>query len=344
MKKKGGSLRLNLLEENVDWLLSGIEILQKALDAPFLESYLENLANLLDGKVQVVEGVPNKEDVTALTDLYQQMSQQELDAETKRKISQLLLLKGAKEDHLSANHQLTPDAIGFLYVFLLESLFKNEKEMAILDTALGMGNLLATVIEGLALSGKKVKGYGVENDDLLIEIAAANSEWFGQDTQFFHQDALQGLLLEPMDAVISDLPVGYYPNDDKAKEFMVGKDLENEHTYAHHLLIEASFQYVKPGGFGIYLVPTKLFDSPQAANFVSFMSSKAYLQGMIALPPSLFINEASQKSIMILQKPGEEIIPAKEVLLVQLKSLKDPKENQHFFQEFAKWQHENLKK
>ncbi len=333
---------MNPLEESVDTFLSGIEILQKALDAPFLESYLENLANFLDGKVQVTEGVPEKADEEKLQGLYQKLQKESFDTETKRKISQLLLLKGAREDKLSPNHQLTPDSIGYLYVFLLESLYKNQKELTLLDPTLGMGNLLATVLEGLRQGGKAVKGYGVENDDFLIEIAAANSEWFQQDTQFFHQDALQGLLLEPIDAVISDLPVGYYPNDEKAKEFMVAKGIENEHTYAHHLLIESSFNYLKPGGFGIYLVPTKLFDSQQAANFVSWMGEKAYLQSMIALPPSLFTNEASQKSMMILQKPGDGIMPVKEVLLAQLKSLKDPKEIKGFFDQFEKWQQENL--
>lgn len=341
--KGGPFLGEEKIETAYSLLLQGLEVFTKELDVPFLEGYLENTASLLEGEVSKNVIFSKDSQRKALKLIYEKIVNLHLTAEEKRKVSQLLLLKGAKTDHLSANHQLTPDAIGYLFVFLIQQFFPQANQLRLLDPTVGLGNLLATVELALKTAGKEITSIGVENDDLLVEIAAVNAEWFQQNAKFFHQDALQGLLLDPVDVVLSDLPIGYYPNDEKAKNFEVGKNVLSGHTYAHHLIMETSFNYLKPGGFGFYLVPTKLFESEQAQHFTKWLQDKALLQGMIALPPSLFANAASQKSILILQKPGENVQQAKEVLLVQLGSLKKTDQVEKFFQQFATWHQANFR-
>ena len=51
--------------------------------------------------------------------------------------------------------------------------------------------------------------------------------------------------------VVSDLPVGYYPNDSRATEYQLKAD--EGHSYAHHLFIEQSIRYVKDGGYLCFL-------------------------------------------------------------------------------------------
>ena len=63
-------------------------------------------------------------------------------------------------------------------------------------------------------------------------------------------DAVQKRLMEPADVVVSDLPIGFYPDDEVAKNFEVATT--DGHTFAHHLLIEQSFNYLKEGSFAIF--------------------------------------------------------------------------------------------
>ena len=80
-----------------------------------------------------------------------------------------------------------------------------------------MGNLLLTVLLNLTNAGYQTEGFGVEIDDTLLAVAASTSDLTQANVQYFHQDGLQDLLVDPVDVAISDLPIGYYPNDQKAK-------------------------------------------------------------------------------------------------------------------------------
>lgn len=89
----------------------------------------------------------------------------------------------------------------------------------------------------------------VDIDDTLLAVAASTSDLTQANVQYFHQDGLQELLIDPVDFAISDLPIGYYPNDEKQR---VLTSTEEGHSYAHHLLLEQSMKYVKPDGFGLF--------------------------------------------------------------------------------------------
>ncbi len=292
------------MEQGFEQNLKAIQLLQNALGTSFLEAYVENAENLIDNyQVRVVDGVPTEEITKQISAIYEEFSQLSFEPEEWRRLSQLLLLKGAQTEHLQANHQLTPDSIGFLFVFLIEQLFTKKTEpVRVLDIAAGMGNLLLTVLLNLTNAGYQTEGFGVEIDDTLLAVAASTSDLTQANVQYFHQDGLQDLLVDPVDVAISDLPIGYYPNDQKAKEFLTSAKVG--HSYAHHLLLEQAMKYVKPDGFGLFLMPSNFLETEQSENVKKWFKEEGYLQGMIQLPDELFRNKQSQKSILILQRKG----------------------------------------
>lgn len=334
---------------NPDKIEKGFQIMdetiakiQESLDTTFFDAYIENVENLVDGgKVRVIDNQPEEKVAQKIERLYRELIALELEPEERRKLTQLVLLKGSRQENLQANHQLTPDTLGFLFVFLLERLFPNKQQaLTILDISVGMANLLLTTILNLQIAGRQVSGYGVDADETLLAIAAADSELTQADVHFFHQDSLHDLLIDPVDAVIADLPIGFYPDDERAENFVTSAD--EGHSYAHHLLMEQGMRYVKENGFGIFLVPTNFLETEQSFTLEKWFGSEVYLQGIIQLPEELFKNKQSGKSILLLQNRGAEAKQADQVLLVNLATLKDPKAIAKFLQEFEDWKSSNL--
>lgn len=319
-----------------------IQLLQKALTTSFFEAYLEQVENILDDyQVRVIGEVPSQATVEKLLPIYEKLKNVDLKPEEIRKLSQLLLLKGLQSEPLQANHQLTPDSIGYLFVYLIEQFYPNKKEaLTILDPSVGTGNLLLTLLTNLSLSGYQAKGIGIDNDELLIAIAAANSQWAKTETTFYNQDAMQQQLEVKADAVVADLPVGYYPIDSIAGAFETVA--ESGHTFAHHLLLEQGMKQTKEDGLGFFLLPSNFLESDQSERLKKWLGTTAYLQGIIQLPDELFKQEASRKSIVILQNKGPQAHQAKEILVAQLSTLKDPQKIQQFFQQVTKWKQENI--
>lgn len=330
------------IEKAFDLMQQAIDLLKKSMNSSFLDGYIENGENIVDQfQVRVFEEVPDQQTVQQLEGIYQQLQAIELEPEEIRKLTQLVLLKGNKEEPLQANHQLTPDSIGFLFVYLLEQLTDKEKKLRILDIASGMGNLLLTVVLNLNLAKYSVQGYGVDIDDTLLSVSATNNEWTESGIQLFHQDGLQDLLIDPVDVAISDLPIGYYPNDEKAKAFVSAAD--SGHSYAHHLLMEQAMKFVVPDGYGLFLVSSNIFETDQSSFFKKWLQQNVYVQGIIQLPDELFRSEESRKSILIVQNRGKKSQQVEEVLLAKLSSFKDTAKLTQFFKQFEAWKSLNLK-
>ena len=76
------------------------------------------------------------------------------------------------EAHVQANHQFTPDAIGFIILYLLEGLTQ-EKQLDILEIGSGTGNLAETLLNN---SQKTLNYMGMKVDDLLIDLSASIAE------------------------------------------------------------------------------------------------------------------------------------------------------------------------
>lgn len=332
------------IEKSFTLIDQAVELLQNSLNISFLDSYIENGENIVDDyQIRVMNNQPDSSTVEKLKEIYTELATLELTAEEKRKVSQLVLLKGGQKDQLQPNHQLTPDALGFLFTYLVEELSRDEKKsLTVADLAVGSGNLLATVVLNLAAAGYQVSGLGVDIDDTLLAVAAVNEQWMDAPLKLYHQDSLQHLLVDPVAITIADLPVGYYPNDEQAKEFLVAAS--EGHTYAHHLLMEQSMRYTKEDGYGLFLVPENFLETEQTENLTNWLTKKVYLQAVLKLPESLFKNESSRKSLILIQNQGPKSQQAKEVLVAALPTLKDVGALQKFFTQFSTWKLANLNK
>ncbi len=330
------------IEKAFELMEQSIQLLQRSLDTSFLDAYIENGENIIDDyQVRILDGVPDEQTAQQLKTIYQQLKAIVLTPEEIRRLSQLVLLKGSKTESLQANHQLTPDGIGFLFVYLIEQLYNQDQPLKALDIAAGMGNLLLTVVLNLSLAKYDVTGFGVDIDDTLLAVSATNNEWTQAAIQLFHQDGLQDLLIDPVDVTLSDLPIGFYPNDEKAAGF--DSAAEEGHSFAHHLLMEQAMKYVKPDGYGLFLIPANILETEQSSFFKNWLKKNVYLQGIIQLPDELFKSVQSRKSILLVQNKGEHSKQAKEVLVAKLGSLKDPAKITQFFQQFEAWKSSNLK-
>lgn len=254
-----------------------------------------------------------------------------------RKAIQLAILKGMKTS-AQVNHQMTPDAIGLLVSYFVKQMTQDKKEISMLDPAFGTGNLLYTVMNSLPTSNF---AFGVEIDELLIHLAAQTGELLSHDIQLFRQDALKPLLIDPVDIVVSDLPVGYYPDEETAQDYSLSS--KEEMSYAHHLFIEQSMKHVKPGGYLYFLVPDTIFESKQAPQLHKFIKENGWIQAVIQFPSSIFKTKGQEKSLLILQKKSEELKAPREVLLAKVPNMTNKEAMELFFQKIDIWQTENAK-
>lgn len=305
--------------ENIEKLFGMLnehaEKIEKEHNITLLEGILDGLEAWLDGEVDFSQEGATKEDV--------------------RKAIQIAVLKGMRKGS-QPNHQMTPDTLGLLVGYFVEQLFadrlKTEK-ISILDPAVGTGNLLLTVMN---LLDEKIEATGVEVDELLIRIAAATADLTEQPVSLYRQDALQDLLVSPADAIVCDLPVGYYPNEDIALDYELCPS--EGLSYAHHLFIEQSINYTKDGGYLFFLAPTHLFESEQSKQLHKYIQKHAWIQAIIQLPDTMFANKALEKSIVILQKQGKDFKAPKEVLLAKVPNMQNKQALAMFFEKVKMWQ------
>ncbi|MFY2157065.1 class I SAM-dependent methyltransferase [Cytobacillus firmus] len=304
-------------------------IMQDELHCTYLEALAETGENLFHESI--LQDELSELTVKRLRKSYESIDLSGCTKEEIRKSFQLAILKGMKEN-VQPNHQMTPDAVGMLMGYLVEK-FIQEKSFRLLDPAVGTGNLLTTVMNHQ--SGKVIEATGIEIDDLLIKLAYINANLQEHPIQFFNQDSLEPLFIESADAVVSDLPVGYYPNDVRSAEYKLKAD--EGHSYSHHLFIEQSMNHVRSGGYLFLIIPNGMFESDQAPKLHEFIKENAYIQGLIQLPLTMFKNEKAAKSIFILQKKGEGVTPPKQALLVNLPSLSKTAEAEKILKKIDVW-------
>ena len=155
-------------------------------------------------------------------------------------------MKAAQTEPLQANHQFTPDAIGFIITFLIDQLAKSD-QLDVLEVGSGTGNLAETIVNNSRL---KIDYLGLEVDDLLIDLSASIADVMESSVVFAQGDAVRPQVLKESDLIVSDLPIGYYPDDAIAQRYQVASS--EGHTYAHHLMMEQALKYLKPQGVAIF--------------------------------------------------------------------------------------------
>ena len=309
------------IEEAFGLLLENIQTIQNQLGTNFYDALIEqNAAYLGEAEDELI--AKNN----------QRLRELNLTAEEWRRTFQFLFIKANQTEPMQHNHQFTPDSIGFLLTFLLDELVAGQTA-SVLEIGSGTGNLAQTILHH---SQKQLDYLGVEVDDLLIDLSASMAEVMDSAISFVQGDAVRPQILKESQIIISDLPVGYYPNDAIAQRYQVASP--EGHTYAHHLLMEQSLKYLAKDGYAIFLAPNDLLTSEQSPLLKAWLQDQASVVATIALPTNLFGNPNQAKSIFILQKKGHLSGPT---FVYALQDLQNSEDLQAFVTAFKKWEAEH---
>ena len=310
------------IEKAYGYLLENTQTIQNDLQTNFYDALVEQNAIYLDGQTEL----------TLVKENNQRLKDLNLNKEEWRRSFQYLLMKAAQTEPLQANHQFTPDGIGFLLVFLVDQLASSDK-VDVLEIGSGTGNLAQTLMNNCQRS---LDYLGLEIDDLLIDLAASMAEVMKADVKFAQGDAVRPQVLKESDVIISDLPVGYYPDDAIASRYQVASP--QGHTYAPHLLIEQSLKYLKPGGIAIFLAPNDLLTSEQSPLLKKWMKDHAQVLAMVTLPENLFRSANLAKTIFVLRKQEEAVV---QPFVYPLTDLQNQEDVMKFRESFQNWNKES---
>lgn len=221
---------------------------------------------------------------------------------------QLYVVKGLKHINYPTNI-MTPDFINYLYVVIINRLFK-EQTISIIDTNLGTGNLLSTISNNYPGDAYLI---GIENDLKLTEYASASMEIQQTEIKIYFQDALNKVL-DRVDLVIGDLAT---------YEVEAGLKLDNELyqagiRYFPYLVIASRLENIQEDGYFIYLVDNDFFAYDAMGMFKSYIDKHASLVGLIALPQEIFLEKHRGKSIIIGKKTQTKL---NELMAVEVSGL-----------------------
>lgn len=310
------------IESAYQLILENTQLIENDIKTNIYDALIEQNAFYLGA-----ENAPTKvaENNQALKDL--QLSKEEW-----RRAYQFVFIKASQTEKLQGNHQFTPDTIGFLVLYLLENLTSQE-HLDVIEIGSGTGNLAQTLLNN---SNRDLDYLGLELDDLLIDLSASIAEVMGANVSFVQEDAVRPQILKESDVIISDLPIGYYPNDAIAKRYQVAAT--DEHTYAHHLLMEQSLKYLKKDGLAILLAPTNLLTSGQSDLLKKWLAGYADILAVITLPETLFGNPANAKSLFVLQKQAKT---KPETFVYHLSDIQNPDILQDFMENLKIWKDDN---
>lgn len=311
-------MKFEKIERAFHLLLENVQNIQNALGTNFYDALIEQNGIYLDGDTDLQEILKNNDKLRAL----------HLTKEEWRRAYQFIFMKASQTEPLQANHQFTPDSVGFLLSFLIDQLAQGER-VDLLEIGSGTGNLAETLLNH---TQKNMDYLGLEIDDLLIDLSASIAEVMNSKAHFAQGDAVRPQVLKESDLIVSDLPVGYYPDDAVAARYEVASP--DEHTYAHHLLMEQSLKYLKLGGYAIFLAPNNLLTSPQSHLLKKWLLSSAQLLAMISLPEKIFASRQNAKTLFVLRKQCESDI---QPFIYPLQDLQSQDEVLKFRESFQNW-------
>ena len=323
-------------EKLFNQFLDCVQTLQKALNVSFTEALVETFDNLEQGKIKVENGAPDKKNVAELSKKYQALDYENISQKDKAQVFTFLTLKAVNDDGLDANQMPTPPAISTVVAMLMHKLLKDEK-MEVVDPAIGTGDLLYSVISQLKALNHSKDNYqlvGIDNDEEMLNLADVAAHLNNFDIELYCQDALMPWMCPNPEAIVSDLPIGYYPIDENAKNFE--NQAKKGHSCAHLLLIEQIVKNLKPDGYAFLVVPKSILSGKIGADFMPWLTKKVYLKAIVELPDDMFRNKFNQKSILVFQNHGSEAKPS-EMLLTKLASLKKEQSLIQFNEKLNEW-------
>lgn len=307
------------------------------------QTIMEKLFKTLDEKAKALNEQNGQSFIEnlglAMEDVYSNKREllEQATLQDRRKAFQFAYLSLMQEETIQVNHQITPDSIGLILGFLVQKFTENNEELHVVDIASGAGHLSASVNE--VLKDTTIMHHLIEVDPVLSRVSVHLANFLEIPFDVYPQDAIMPLPLEEADIVIGDLPIGYYPLDERSHEMQLG--FKEGHSYSHYLLIEQAITALKQSGFAFLVVPSNIFEDDNVKQLENFIATETEMQAFLNLPKTLFKNENARKSILILQKKKSNETKPVEVLLANIPDFKNPNQFQGFIGELNTWMKDN---
>ena len=257
-------------------------------------SDLEKLFFKIDKEVEEIKGeglyfeglikyltLENDDDYFDIVDNY--------DKETIRKVYQFLLLKALKELN-NPSYDITPEVITMYISHLIECIY-GDKTASITDLASGSGSLLIN-IAALVKGDKELTSVDVDSNYVRLQQNIFNL--LETNVEIINQDALKPLNIKKQDIVISDVPFGYYADEDNSLNYKLCS--AEGYSLNSLLFIEQAANYLDENGVGMLVIPKKVLELED--NFKKFLEEDINLNAVITLPDEMFINASQQKTII----------------------------------------------
>lgn len=299
-------------------------------------SDLEKLFFKIDKEVEEIKGeglyfeglikyltLENDDDYFDIVDNY--------DKETIRKVYQFLLLKALKELN-NPSYDITPEVITMYISHLIECIYGGKK-VSITDLASGSGSLLIN-IAALVKGEKEITSVDVDSNYVRLQQNIFNL--LETNVEIINQDALKPLNIKKQDIVISDVPFGYYADEDNSLNYKLCST--DGYSLNALLFIEQAANYLDENGVGILVIPKKVLELED--NFKKYLEEDINLNAVITLPDEMFKNVSQQKAIILITKKGQTRLP-NQVFLAQIPSFQNKASYAKFIEEFNEWLENN---
>ena len=299
-------------------------------------SDLEKLFFKIDKEVEEIKGeglyfeglikyltLENDDDYFDIVDNY--------DKETIRKVYQFLLLKALKELN-NPSYDITPEVITMYISHLIECIY-GDKKVSITDLASGSGSLLIN-IAALVKGEKEITSVDVDSNYVRLQQNIFNL--LETNVEIINQDALKPLNIKKQDIVISDVPFGYYADEDNSLNYKLCST--DGYSLNALLFIEQAANYLDENGVGILVIPQKVLELED--NFKKYLEEDINLNAVITLPDEMFKNVSQQKAIILITKKGQTRLP-NQVFLAQIPSFQNKASYAKFIEEFNGWLENN---
>ncbi len=263
---------MNIIDRFYDLIDECCMLLNEKIKLNYFDALIR-VAN--DIVYEVDESKLDEQDIAFLVEKYNVLTSLTITNEEVRQAMQLLMIKAMK--HINMNLEImTPDYVSFIIGYIIDSYFKNQKEVNILDVEVGTGNMITTISNFIKNETNLI---GVENNKLLVNLCKANCEMQNNEISLYFQDTLTKLI-ETVDVAIGDL------------------DCEiKDNKYYPYEIINNYLPNIDDEGIFIYLIENDFFNKEQINDFKSRF--KGTLLGLIVLPNGLFNKNHIGKSILV---------------------------------------------
>lgn len=309
------------IEELYRVLDQASQLLSEDLDISYLEGLIEICEDLVQNKIQIENEKPSDNIVKRLEVLLRGLHIEKYDSESIRKGISLAYLRAIQVDKIQPTHHQTPDIVAIIVAYIIGSFVKDNDKIDILDPFVGVGNLLATVINYLKLKTVSLgQVTGIEIDDALLALSGISFDLQNLSVNLI-EDNMLNIDLPKVDVVTADVPLLHKVNS----------------QLTDNQLIYKANQALKPNGLAVYVIPSLLIEGSGATEFLTNLTKDVYVQGIIKFDDAMFKNKEAAKNLLIIQKHGQNVTQAKEVLLAQVPSLKETTNLSKFFEDVDKW-------